>query len=198
MKGETWGMVAVIITVSSTFGAIAGLMTGKGKEGPKGEDGKNALSVPVGSIIAWHKNPVKDLNLDGEWVECNGQKLDDEKYKNSDFYNELIPDLNGASPKREVIRNNDGIIKELRGYELFLRGSKESGIYELDAIKEHTHKAPPPYSHFMVMKKGGGKYDELNGGPDDYVTQKTTGNNLNSEEETRPVNMSVVWIMRVE
>jgi len=74
--------------------------------------------VPIGAIIAWHKSFMEDTELPDEWVECNGQTLDD---PDSIFNGKTIPDLNNSGR--------------------FLRGSSDSGTLQDDELKSHNHTA---------------------------------------------------------
>src|SRR6185436_19450204 len=64
--------------------------------------------VPVGSIMAWHKNFANTPPLPGVWAECNGQAIDD---PDSPYNGLNVPDLNGAQG----------------GVPVFLRGANASG-----------------------------------------------------------------------
>ncbi|MCI5228134.1 MAG: hypothetical protein D3918_16160, partial [Candidatus Electrothrix sp. AX2] len=74
------------------------------------------VQVPVGAIMAWHKDLSSSVGLPGGWVECNGQVLDD---TGSPYNGQIIPDLNGQA--------------------LFLRGGTASGATEDDAVGSHDH-----------------------------------------------------------
>jgi hypothetical protein len=72
---------------------------------------------PVGGVISWLKDYTNTPALPSEWVECNGQTLNDEE---SPYHNQVIPDLNGSS-----------------GTKRFLRGSTSSG--STGGSETHTH-----------------------------------------------------------
>jgi ABC-type nickel/cobalt efflux system permease component RcnA len=74
--------------------------------------------VPIGAIIAWHKSFIQKTELPNEWVECNGQTLDD---PDSIFNGKTIPDLNYSGR--------------------FLRGGESSGYTQNDELKSHNHTA---------------------------------------------------------
>lgn len=132
--------------------------------------------VPIGSIVAWHKSFENTPELQEGWVEMNGQILNDTE---SPYYGQVIPNLNGDAR--------------------FLRGGIESG--ELQPATQH------PY---LIAKKEGIYYS-----PDDisprFIDSYISGNLLkrssqNAQAEaargqsytSRPINMVVVWIMRVK
>lgn len=142
------------------------------------------IMVPIGSIIAWHKNfaPPPIGELPSEWLECNGQVIDD---PTSPYHGKTLPDLNGN--KR------------------FLRGNATSGTEQSDAFQGHKHT-----SLAFVWGNLGNKYQiSVNPTPtieywshledlqDGYTDDGACGTPRISTE-TRPVNMSVVWIMRIK
>ncbi len=150
--------------------------------------------VPIGSIVAWHKNLFGTPSLLDGWVECNGQVVDDPE---SPYDGQTLPDLNGE--KR------------------FLRGGATSGEDQSDALRSHPHdfsattdlKGSHHHSIDGNFAKGGGDYDRDHIGSGlgfaDYT--EDAGNHTHpvsgrtdhfGGEETRPVNMSVVWIMRIK
>ena len=48
--------------------------------------------TPVGSIVAWHKSFANTPALPDNWVQCNGQTLDD---PDSPYDGATLPNLNG-------------------------------------------------------------------------------------------------------
>src|SRR6185503_9396003 len=77
--------------------------------------------VPVGSIMAWHKNFVNTPPLPGVWAECNGQAIND---PDSPYNGLNVPDLNGAQG----------------GVPVFLRGANVSGV--TGGTETHSHGLP--------------------------------------------------------
>ncbi len=77
--------------------------------------------VPVGSIMAWHKNFLNTPPLPGVWAECNGQAIND---PDSPYSGLNIPDLNGAQG----------------GVPVFLRGANASG--GTGGTETHSHALP--------------------------------------------------------
>ncbi len=73
-------------------------------------------SLPVGALIAWHKNFPGTPELPDGWTECNGQVLDDPE---SPYNGQMLPNLNGEGR--------------------FLRGSNASGTDEADTLASHDH-----------------------------------------------------------
>ena len=52
-----------------------------------------SVDIPVGTILAWHKNLGGVPALSGNWVECDGSVINDSA---SDLHGQTLPDLNGA------------------------------------------------------------------------------------------------------
>jgi len=156
--------------------------------------------VPIGSIIAWHKSFPNTPAIPDGWVECNGQTLIDPA---SAYHGQAIPKLNADTG------TGDG--------GMFLRGNSTSGIVQSDQMQDHKHD-DMGHSH-VVNNVVDGTLVIINfgapGGPTEpnNPTNRTTttayanltgpraNNTLNIPRvglETRPVNFSVVWIMRVK
>ena len=159
--------------------------------------------APVGSITAWHKDlSVVAVSLPAGWVECNGQTVGDTE---SSLYGVTLPDLNNA----RNAWNSGGS---------FLRGGTSSGTFEDDEFQGHTHSDPGhthSYTDTTVEDLG---YDS------GYAVQSGPGNNgrapvsrttaavatgiagpstqsnglVRFGDETKPVNMSVIWIIRIK
>ena len=53
---------------------------------------QNSL-LPIGSIVAWHKDFPNTQAIPAGWIECNGQRINDSK---SPFHNLIVPNLNSA------------------------------------------------------------------------------------------------------
>ncbi|TND07921.1 MAG: HepHag family protein [Bacteroidetes bacterium] len=153
---------------------------------------QNLVTVPVGAIVAWHPHIPGTPRLPDGWVECNGQTLNDPA---STYHNQVIPDLNSSGR--------------------FLRGSSKSGVMQEDALQAHKH-AEPGHGHAVACSAHG----VGQGGYGDYVTHYGGGSPIHTNSvavqlgdpvdsgtgagvprtgnETRPVNMSVVWIIRIK
>ncbi|HNR87504.1 MAG TPA: hypothetical protein PKM65_04120 [Spirochaetota bacterium] len=135
--------------------------------------GVNSIKEPpIGSIIAWHKSMAGTPAIPGGWVECNGQVVSD---ADSPYNGTAVPALNSDAGSGQGGR--------------FLRGNSASGIMQSDDFKSHTHQIRDESD-----PSGGGALEEgswsgawLNG-----LVSETGG------PETRPANMSVVWIIRVK
>lgn len=138
--------------------------------------------LPVGTIIAWHKSLNGTPNLPEGWVECNGQMLVDPQ---SLYNGETMPDLN--NPQNDW--NDNGS---------FLRGGPTSGEFEADQVQQHRHHfkgrsltSTPPGPPYFGDHGPGYQQQDVNYAGVDVVTEARTGT------ETRPANMTVVWIIKV-
>src|SRR5438045_1983921 len=57
--------------------------------------------IPIGCVVAWLKSFPSRPALPGNYVECNGQNLNDPA---SLFHNQPIPDLNGSASQNKFLR----------------------------------------------------------------------------------------------
>ncbi|MCP4216372.1 MAG: tail fiber protein, partial [bacterium] len=152
------------------------------------------VSAPVGSIQAWDKNLVGTPEIPAGWVECDGQVVSD---ADSVYDGLAVPDLNSGGR--------------------FLRGGAVSGDWENDATAvnglgivaggAHSHSIDEEVRYL-------GTWDDYNTSVNnkiqagkgalhyDYsMTTNSAGSHshsLSGDSETRPTNMSVVWIMRIK
>lgn len=139
--------------------------------------------TPVGTILGFHKNLTGVPTMLGTWVECNGQTLND---PDSSLNGQVIPDLNGGSR--------------------FLRGSATSGIQQDDAFQGHLHWRNANNYYERVVNTDVSGSNEIGAGSQAWIQLNETGEAKNdgvsgtpkTANETRPINMSVVWIMRVK
>lgn len=150
----------------------------------------NIMSVGKNYII--YKTPV----LDEGFVECNGQVLSDLE---SPYDGETIPNLNGASSGAD---SPDIARKD----KMFLRGcatedGETSGTGEDDATAANGLTVDPnPHSHTFPMGQtdGAGNYADRATNYDADKTTVATTLTILGDTETRPINMSVVWVMRIK
>ncbi len=164
-----------------------------GGEAPSYYNYRNVMP-PVGSIMAWFKD-FEDISipLPSGWVEANGQIITD---KDSPFY---------ASGGEFSVPN-------LNGEKRFLRGSDIAGTLQSDQFQDHKH------GFTQATKTGNAGFHHLNylpghqnvglgpgfGGQlqhhEHAIPAGTVGdpNSGSHGGETRPINMSVVWIMRIK
>lgn len=129
---------------------------------------QSALKPPVGSIVAWHKSAAGVSSLPAGWLECDGSTVSD---SSSPLNGLVLPDLNGSGR--------------------FLRGGSVSGTLQADELRSHVHQQTTGAC--------------CGGLPDGILAQMHSGqfgSTLNTiatgGAETRPINMSVVWIIRIK
>ncbi len=147
-------------------------------------------SVPIGTIMAWHKSLAGTPALPEGWVECNGQVLND---AGSPYNGQTMPDLNNTPSGGYT------------GGGRFLRGGTVSGVMQgaTHAMTMTTHGGGAPYMYLPSSAAGAPGTDAdasfppigtfMTFGALNYVNGWTGGG-----YGSRPVNMSVVWIMRVK
>lgn len=153
--------------------------------------------LPIGSIIAWHRELLGgnggEPSVPFGWALCDGQTIED---PDSPLNGIQIPDLNG-----------DG---------KFLRGGKKSGTMQADQMQSHTHDVYGMIAGDDANSSGGGSgygfvYPHVPGYPgwehnlkehtdfnEDPVDSGTGAGKPRHGVETRPINMSVVWIMKIK
>ena len=125
--------------------------------------------LPIGSVIAWHKNLGGVPGLPPQYVECNGQALND---PSSPLNGQIIPNLNGAGR--------------------FLRGSSVAGTMQADELRSHAH--------LLAYANGTGLGSEecLMWDGDGSTGYHADSYSYTGGAETRPLNMSVVWVMKIK
>ncbi|MCP4137997.1 MAG: hypothetical protein GY754_43945 [bacterium] len=134
--------------------------------------------VPVGAVIAWHKSFSGVPAMPSNFVECDGSVISD---ADSTLNGQTLPDLNGEGR--------------------FLRGASSSGTLQDDQVQDHTHNIP-------VWQRDDQKVFTSLGGMTSWGWQADGSNNTTrpsngasgaqTGSETRPTNMSVVWVMRIK
>ena len=136
--------------------------------------------VPLGTILPWHKNAGgSPLALPVGWAECNGAAVAVQQS------GPLDPDGNGMFT-----------VPDLNGQKKFLRGLATSGVMEADQFQDHTHGFSGVSNVWSVSGSGPVTFTSGAGvaSAGFAIGAPDTGNH---GAETRPTNMSVVWIMRV-
>lgn len=162
-------------------GDIAVTGGGNGVAFPDGSKLTSApAQPPIGAIFAWHKDLPNTPSLPDGWVECNGQLLSD---PDSPYNGQTMPDLNSTPAGNEGGR--------------FLRGSTHSGDTQTDEFRSHVHGPPGGATGFLVYEgpTSGSYFDAIVPNNRAEIVGVTGGT---GGAETRPINMSVVWIMRVK
>ncbi|MFO0723832.1 MAG: hypothetical protein U1E65_08630 [Myxococcota bacterium] len=186
------------IAVRPAAGGAYTLLAGRQRLGAAPFAIKSEVGVaPVGAVMAWHRDllPVgqRTLDPDGGWVPCDGRVISDPE---SPLNGMTIPDLNGQGR--------------------FLRGGTNSGVVQSDQIQSHRHN-DAGHSHSVIrppyfdQELGAGSSIRGTTGYYNVFTINTDVGHANitsptddgpivvrAGAETRPVNMSVIWIMRIK
>jgi hypothetical protein len=144
---------------------------------------------PVGAIVAWHRDlTAKPLPLPAGWLECNGQKIT-------------------AGPLQGY---NTPALNEAKGYQggFFLRGGTRSGTpqdatalfgkWEGKAANKGGTGAAVPGDDSQFAIGSDGTLFRGNAYWDAIPIKGTVEKEQTPFYYVRPVNMSVVWIMRVQ
>ena len=156
--------------------------------------------VPIGSIVAWHANVTTPaLELPDGWVKCEGGTISD---PDSPIVGKAIPDLNTPpNDNPDADPNNDNPFSK----GVFLRGYTTSGEFEHDAFQGHNIREKTQTSfgnagdHDSANAYGGrASVNALFNRTMDEIISDGTNGTPRTSAETRPVNMSVVWIMRIK
>lgn len=150
----------------------------------------------MGTITAWHKNgAASTLTLNDRWRECNGAVVSD---SDSPFNGRAVPNLNGQ--KR------------------FLRGGTTSGAVQTDAfqgwqgvISGIGDASPTYYSSVRAENaivtgqngySGRALIDFRTVSRGDVSMLKPGNDGTHGAprvaSETRPINMTVVWIIKIK
>ena len=143
---------------------------------------------PVGTIVAWHRDLATPgiISLPSGWIECNGQQVSD---PDSPFHGKSVPKLNAE--KR------------------FLRGGDTSGVLQ-DATRVAV--VVETNENELFFNRSGRHDTEINGAFEDdpdrlgphqrAAIMKTASDDLGEGQiyggRVRPINMSVIWIIRIK
>lgn len=141
---------------------------------------KNNLGmVPVGAIIAWHKDFTGVPNLPSNFAECDGSTISDSE---SPLNGQTLPNLNGD--------------------ERFLAGDSTSGTIREDRIQGHEHTQNGAYGgvgNGTIVQRGffsATAYDDCN--PTNGVVTDGVNGTPRIGTTTYPKHMTVVWIIRIK
>jgi hypothetical protein len=151
-------------------------LAGSGRTTETVKENANA-SPPIGAIIAWHKTMTGVPALPGNWLECDGSVISD---GDSPMNGETLPDLNGETA--------------------FIRGgAASSNTKEGDAMQGHDHQ----YQRGGFREGGGSIYQVVYGGAPSTIDFSAPSENGSyglprTADETRPINMTMVWIIRIK
>ncbi|MCX6353920.1 MAG: hypothetical protein NTZ78_03310 [Candidatus Aureabacteria bacterium] len=140
----------------------------------------SAMDVPIGTILAWHKDLTGVPALPSGWLECNGQTVADAA---SPINGQVLPNLNSAPSGTEG------------GYFLRGKGASPTGTLQADTFQNHVHHVGSfgscPWGSGQWLRSTGTGFAEgaTNSDP-------ASPSNYRTGIETRPINMQVVWIIR--
>ncbi|MCP4135150.1 MAG: tail fiber protein [bacterium] len=169
-------------------------------------------AAPVGSIQAWHKNLPGTPGIPAGWVECNGQIIADAE---SVYDGELVPDLNGE----KLFLRGRSVSGEVEHDTTAVNGLKTvfDGSHAHSLPKASSDKSKCTETCEWIGNPKNKEVDEVCttvcSGPTYTGVKITTGNTggtyssssidnhnhtITGDDETRPDNMSVVWIMRIK
>ena len=148
---------------------------------PTEREALGIANVPVGSILAWHRDLFGVPKLPAGWVRSDGQRIEDKK---SPLYGQVLPDLNGKG--------------------LFLRGNAESGEVQEQGWKSLSvvsHRVKYTHGPVTIPKNGSGSRHIFAGEWNSVVENgANVANGLQftfDASEVRPKNFSVVWVVRI-
>ena len=148
---------------------------------------------PIGTIQAWHKSYVcTPLPLPWGWRECNGQPVAD---ADSPYNGQNLPNLNsntqdGSTASGMFLRGCSGSVANPTGT-MFADATAVNGLVAA------TNAQFWNYSPGMIAQMVASPY--VNGAtPYILHPSNTTTISNPTETETRPANMTVVWIIRVK
>lgn len=146
--------------------------------------------VPIGVILPWHKDLSGTPELPIGWMECNGQVCNDSE---SPYNGQTIPNLNGDATGA----NSPGLSRKEK---MFVRGGTVSGTGQDHAFQGHRHSFQNPlmgrFGSADEILIGNVNADYLSGTMDP-ITDGVNGT-PQTASETRPANMSIVWIIRIK
>lgn len=181
-------------------------------------------TVPIGTIITWAGNipstppPTTPPFFNPEdygWLVCDGRTLNCGQYYN--LYTVLGNVYGGTAPAQG---SSDGtfVIPDFRGY--FLRGADPTqvvdkdprnpptgdsssvvGTTQLSAIQTHTHPYTMPDNKIPTVGPAQGTQTlgadpNQPTGPPDVPDQASANPDLVSQNETRPVNIAVYFLIK--
>ena len=125
-------------------------------------------NAPIGSIVAWIGSDPSTPALPDGWVPCSGQVIDDTA---SPYNGTEAPDLNHS--------------------QRFLRGGSTSGIYQAaTTINESVGFA---HDIYVANEDGTAPPSEQS-----YFQNNNSASGSKPVYTMRPINMSVIWILRIK
>jgi hypothetical protein len=169
------------------------------------------FGCPIGTIVAWHKDLTGTPPLTDRWAECNGQTIAD---KDSPYDGVTLPDLNGGA---RFLRGSatSGTLQASQNKahtHTFTSGNQSASHTHDTVMGQHRHTVWAEQDAASGSAKDSARTTT---GSENKLTDytdlgtKTSGNQSAShthsgttdstgETEGRPINMSVVWIIRIK
>lgn len=139
-------------------------------------------TLPVGSIVAWHNVnlPEQNQKLPYGWVRCSGPigQDQDEYIEGAKIDLATLPDLNRESR--------------------FLRGGERSGDFEKATLVANNPNSSLHVFSDTVREGDGDRALPVSGWHGDELQPQRSLQQGFRFSKTRPINMSVVWIIRVK
>ena len=149
----------------------------------------------IGTVVAW---PNDARLIPSDWLACDGKEIDPENYP------QLIKTLGNRFPSK----SNKPCVPDYRGF--FLRGADESGDRDPDTLVRKPFKEGWPsgsdVGSFQSDVVGAHKHDYVGHrelhytgtGPDKGFLRLSVKRQTASfgGSETRPKNVSVIWIIK--
>jgi hypothetical protein len=188
-------------------------------ETPRPEEGKEVAAralapkvadplgyVPIGAILAWHGSFPRTPVLSQGWAPCNGQTLVDVA---SPYNGQTLPNLNGDARFLRGSLSSGGLQADQ------LQHHEHDHNLGTQASGDHSHEFPnqvwseplnqngrdnygnfsqanwPTHNRFKRTDPAGSHAHAVTGKVLDVSAGAHTG------AETRPINMAVIWIMRI-
>jgi len=131
-----------------------------------------ATNIPIGGIIMWGVTV-----LPAGWLECNGAAINSTTYPDlAAIYGANLPDLRGVFI-RGANRGRANMDPDI---------NRQPLTFQDQAVGPHTHSVPSGGLRSAAYTLGGGAPS--------YELSQTTG--TNTGVETRPVNVSMMYIVR--
>jgi len=162
--------------------------------------------VPVGAILAWHADMPGTSALPADWMQCDGQMVTD---IDSPYFGLLLPDLNGEG---RYLRGGlfSGVMQD--------DSTAANGLAATAAnAGTHTHSMGSAGAHNHSRTDVGGigstRGFAAAGNQSGSTSTSTSGNHTHSifpqgdhthavsltgDAETRPITMTVLWVIRIK
>lgn len=185
------------------------------------------IPVPVGTVLPWMKSYTNTPALPDEFVECNGQTLDD---GDSVYDGQVIPNLNGGNrflrgastsggtggastnnlshahtqPDHRHSVSDSGDTGYAGGHEHLVQGGSNIGDGTITNVFKTGGTQPtiePAHTHWCNLLSNyiiSHRHSFSMSDNSSYDGDENTGSALSSTTENKPPYYNVVWIMRIK